>query len=114
MMIPAPTRISIPSIVAARLSTFSWPYGCSASAGSPALRTDTKATTEAIRSIREWTASVMIAIDPVIAPAAILIAIRVEFDVIDRAAAPLLVRIMAARRPPGDARQAAARRSPGG
>ena len=24
-MIPAPTRISIPSIVAARLSTFSWP-----------------------------------------------------------------------------------------
>ena len=25
MMIPAPTRISIPSIAAARFSTFSWP-----------------------------------------------------------------------------------------
>ena len=74
-----------------------------------------KATTEAIRSISEWTASVTIAIDPVIAPAASLIAIRSELEAIDSAAAPLLVRIMAAAAPGRrGARRAAARRLPGG
>jgi hypothetical protein len=46
------------------------------------LRTETKAMTEATRSISEWTASVMIAIEPVIAPAASLSAIRLAFETI--------------------------------
>jgi hypothetical protein len=37
---PAPTRISMPSIAAARFSALAWPYWCSASAGSSALRSD--------------------------------------------------------------------------
>ena len=64
------------------------------------MRTETKATTEATRSISEWTASVRIAIEPVIAPAASLIAIRSELEAIESAAAPLLVRIIAAPEPP--------------
>jgi hypothetical protein len=51
------------------------------------LRTETYATTDAIRSTLEWIASVMIAIEPVIAPAAILSAIRVAFEMIETVAA---------------------------
>ena len=51
--------------------------------------------TEASRSIDEWIASVRIAIEPVIAPAASFIAISAAFDAIESAAAPLLVRITA-------------------
>ncbi len=47
--------------------------------------------TEATRSIVEWTASVMIAIEPVIAPAASLIAIRNALEAIESPAAPRLV-----------------------
>ena len=54
-------------------------------------RTEKKATTEASRSIAEWIASVMIAIEPVIAPAASLSTIRVAFEAIERLAAPLFV-----------------------
>ena len=57
--------------------------------------------TEATRSISEWTASVMIAIEPVIAPAASLSAIKSALEAIESAAARLLVRIMATRRSPG-------------
>ena len=39
----------------------------------------------------EWTASVMIAIEPVIAPAATFSTIRTEFDTTDSRAAPNLV-----------------------
>ena len=44
-----------------------------------------KAMTEATRSISEWIASVMIAIEPVIAPAASLSAIRIELEAIESA-----------------------------
>ena len=54
-----------------------------------------EAMTEATRSINEWIASVMIAIEPVIAPAASLSAIRSEFEAIERPAAPVFVRIIA-------------------
>ena len=47
--------------------------------------------TEATRSISEWIASVMIAIEPVIAPAASLSAIRIALEAIESAAAPLLL-----------------------
>ena len=107
-MIPAPTRISIPSIVAARFSTFSWPYGWSSSGGTSARRTETSATTDASRSIDEWIASVRIAIDPVIAPAASFSAIRIEFETTESIAAPALVRIIAAA-PRASARARAAR-----
>src|SRR5215216_5572822 len=70
----------MPSIAAARFSAFSCPYGCSRSGGASALRTETSAITEATRSIPECTASVRIAIDPVIAPAAIFSAISTEFE----------------------------------
>src|SRR5665809_116756 len=46
-----------------------------------------------MRSIEEWTASVIIAIEPVIAAAAILIAIRTELERIESPAAPDLDRI---------------------
>src|SRR5919106_1883431 len=95
MITPAPTRISIPSIAAARFSTFWCPYGWSASAGSSAFRTEASAITDAIRSISEWIASVRIAIDPVIAAAATLIAISRELEATERLAAPDLVRIIA-------------------
>ena len=95
-MIAAPSRISIPSIAAARFSTFSWPYGCVSSAGSSALRTEKKATSEAIRSILEWTASVMIAIDPVMTPAASFRAISTRLETIDTVAARVLGGICAA------------------
>ena len=110
-MIAAPTTISIPSIAAARFSTFSWPYGCSGSGGSSALRTETSAITEARRSTEEWAASVMIAIEPVIAPAAILRAISSKLEATERVAAPDLVRIIV--RAPASAR-AHARPGPGG
>src|SRR5215207_8446962 len=84
--------ISIPSIVAATFSTFSWPYGCSTSAGSSALRTEMKAITDAIRSIAEWSASLRIATDPVIAAAASFRAIRTELEAIETAAAPGFVK----------------------
>ncbi len=51
------------------------------------------AITEATRSISEWIASVRIAIEPVIAPAASLSAISSALETIESAAAPLLVRI---------------------
>src|SRR3954470_20474229 len=95
-MIAAPTRISIPSIAAARFSTFSWPYGWDASAGSSALGTEKKATSDAIRSMLEWIASVMIAIEPVMTPAASLRAISTEFETIDTLAARVLGGICAA------------------
>ncbi len=79
--------ISIPSIVAATFSTFSCPYGCSTSAGASALRTETKAITEATRSIAEWSASLRIATEPVIAAAASFRAIRTELEAIDTPAA---------------------------
>ena len=50
--------------------------------------------TEATRSISEWIASVISAIEPVIAPAASFSAISSEFDAIERPAAPVLVRII--------------------
>ena len=98
-MIPAPTRIgtNIPSIVAARFSTFSCPYGWSASASLSALRTETKAITEATRSMSEWIASVRIAIDPVIARAASLSAMASRWRRSRAPAAPLSVRIIFVR-----------------
>ena len=57
--------------------------------------------TEASRSIEEWAASVRIAIEPVIAPAAILSAISSELEATERVAAPDLVRITI--RPPASA-----------
>ncbi len=89
---PAPTRISIPSIAAARFSTLSCPHGWLSSAGSSALRTETKATIDAIRSMLECAASVMIAIDPVTAPAATFSTIRTLFEMIETAAARCLGR----------------------
>src|SRR3954470_24354770 len=80
MITAAPTRMSIPSIAAARFSAFSCPYWCSRSGGSSAWRTATNAITDATRSIPEWAASVRIAIDPVMAPAAILSAMRIAFE----------------------------------
>ena len=62
------------------------------------------AITEASRSIAEWIASVMIAIEPVIAPAASLSAIRIELETIESAAAPDLVRITSRSRRCGRAR----------
>ncbi len=55
-----------------------------------------KAITEATRSISEWIASVTIAIEPVIAPAASFSAIRIELEAIESAAAPLLLLITGA------------------
>src|SRR5438067_5067412 len=72
---------------AERLSSFSCPYGCSTSAGWSARLTETKAITEAIRSTIEWSASLRIATDPVIAAAASFMAISVELDAIETAAA---------------------------
>jgi hypothetical protein len=96
MITAAPTRMSIPSIAAARFSAFSCPYWCSRSGGSSALRTETRAITDATRSIPEWAASVRSAIDPVIAPAAIFSAIRTEFETMLNVAAPDFVpRLMA-------------------
>ncbi len=51
------------------------------------MRTETKATTEAIRSIIEWSASLRIATDPVTAAAASFRAINAEFEAIETAAA---------------------------
>src|SRR5436190_1434179 len=50
--------------------------------------------TDATRSIEEWAASVRIAIEPVIAPAAIFAAIRSEFEATETQAAPALVLII--------------------
>src|SRR5436190_16413237 len=72
---------------AERLSSFSCPYGCSTSAGWSARLTETKAITDAIRSTIEWIASLRIATDPVIAAAASFIAISVELEAIETAAA---------------------------
>ena len=55
-----------------------------------AVRTDTYATIDATRSTDECIASVMIATEPVIAPAASLRTMRIEFEAIDSAAAPVL------------------------
>jgi hypothetical protein len=88
-MMPAPTRIRIPSIPAATFSTLAWP-------GSSALRTEKNAITEASRSMLECTASVMIAIEPVIAPAASFSAIRIALERIDRPAARVLLGLWAA------------------
>ena len=52
-----------------------------------ALRTEKNATIDAIRSIAECIASVRIATEPVIAPAASLSTIRAEFEAIESAAA---------------------------
>ena len=116
-MIPAPTRISSPSITAARFSILSWPYGWSSSAGSPALRTETKATIDAIRSTLEWIASVMIAIEPVIAPATSFSAISRLFERIDSAGRARLATGVAGRAPVTSAlasSSAAAARAPRG
>ncbi len=69
-----------------------------------------KAITEATRSISEWIASVRIAIEPVIAPAASFSAIRVALEAIERPAAPLLVRIISTPYPLA-ARWSASRRA---
>ena len=87
MMIPAPTRIRMPSSAEARFSTFSWPYMWLSSAGSSALRIEKKATNDASRSMLEWTASVTIAIEPVAAPATSFRTIRTVFEAIDTRAA---------------------------
>src|SRR3954451_5320016 len=82
----------MPSIAAARFSIFAWPYGCDASAGSAALRSEKNAITDASRSIDECAASVRIATEPVMTPATILSAIRMEFEPIEIAAARVLRR----------------------
>ena len=69
--------MSRPSIEAATLSIFSWPYGCSTSAGRSARRTAMNAITDATRSMDELRASDRIAIDPVMIAAASLITISV-------------------------------------
>ena len=51
------------------------------------MRTEKKATIDAIRSIEECRASVRMATEPVIAPAANLSRIRIVLETIDRAAA---------------------------
>src|SRR3954447_20373499 len=86
---------------AARLSTFSWPYGCSTSAGSSARRTEMNAITDAIRSIIEWSASDRIATEPVIAAAASFSAISAELEAIETAAALGFVIRLAAGVPAG-------------
>ncbi len=96
---PEPTRINSASIAAARFSILSWPYGWSASAGLSAVRTDTYATIDAIRSTDECIASVMIATEPVSAPATSFSTIRTEFDAIDRAAARVVTVPRALRLP---------------
>src|SRR4051794_27579885 len=72
---------------AARLSSFSCPYGWSTSAGWSARLTERKAITEAARSTIEWIASLRIATAPVIAAAASFRAISVELEAIETAAA---------------------------
>ena len=54
------------------------------------VRTETYATIDAMRSTAECIASVMIATDPVIAPAASFSAMRIVFDAIDSTAARVL------------------------
>ena len=83
----APSRMSTPSRAEARFSTFSCPYMWVSSAGSSALRTEKKATTDASRSMLEWTASVRIATEPVAAPATIFNTISDPLDATDRRAA---------------------------
>ena len=61
------------------------------SAGSSALRTDTNATIDAMRSIAEWIASLAIATDPVIAAAAIFSAMSAALDAMDTPAALVLL-----------------------
>jgi hypothetical protein len=51
------------------------------------LRTEKNATTDATRSIAEWIASVIRAIEPVTTPAATLSRISRKFEMIDRPAA---------------------------
>jgi hypothetical protein len=60
------------------------------------LRTEKYATVEASRSMLEWTASVMIAIEPVTAPAAIFRTIRTELETMESAAARCLRGVWAA------------------
>ena len=90
MISPAPSRISTPSIAAARFSTFACPYMCDSSAGSSAFRTEKKAITDARRSIAECAASVRIAIEPVTTPAKTLRTISAAFEAIETAATRVL------------------------
>src|SRR3954454_21978263 len=85
---------------AARFSSEACPYGCEASAGSAALRSEKKAINDASRSIDECAASVRIATEPVTTPATILSAISREFDAIESAAARVLRRSFVTFAPP--------------
>src|SRR4051794_5334792 len=79
-------------MAAARFSILAWPYGCEASAGSAALRSEKNAMNDASRSIDECAASVRIATEPVTTPAATLSAINRVFDAIESAAARVFAR----------------------
>ena len=78
-------------------------------------RTETNATTEATRSIEEWSASLRIATEPVTAAAASFSAISTELETIETAAAAgFVIPARSAPRPVGPGRPARGRRGRGG